>query len=108
MSRTDVLRLFKKILEDKGYKYTQKELDVVLRGLDDLLGELGENLEVGDSVFVGAIKVSKVKVKPRKGKLMAELAPEGKELEWENPGKIRVKLSARDSFIRQHELEEDE
>ena len=107
MSRTDVLRLFKKILEDKGYKYTQKELDVVLRGLDDLLGERGENyLEVGESVFVGAIKVSKIKVKPRKGKLMAELAPEGKELEWENPGKIRVKLSARDSFIRQHEKED--
>lgn len=107
MSRTDVLRLFKKILEDKGYKYTQKELDVVLRGLDDLLGELGENLDVGDSVFVGAIKVSKIKVKPRKGKLMAELAPEGKELEWENPGKIRVKLSARESFIERHEKEDE-
>lgn len=120
MNKTEVIETIKKVAKEFGFvvpkkmelKDGKKELytigDLTQDDIDDLLKifaksyeVLGEELEVGESVNVGATVLTKKKTKARSG--VSKLGEQ--EINWSVPEKIKLVISTKKSFEKEHEQE---
>lgn len=118
MNKTDVIETIKEVAKEFGFvvpkkmelKAGKKELytigDLTQDDVDDLLKiftntyeVLGEELEIGESVNVGATVLTKKKTKARSG--VSKLGEQ--EIEWSVPEKIKLVISTKKSFEKEHE-----
>ena len=65
--KKDVVKKFQEIAKNKGMALTQNDVDVILDVLEETIGAIGDELEVGEREFVACVKVEKKLVKERPG-----------------------------------------
>ena len=100
--KKDVVKKFQEIAKNKGMALTQNDVDVILDVLEETIGAIGDELEVGEREFVACVKVEKKLVKERTG--VTQFKDRASE-EWTKPAYTEVKLSAKTSFKEKHQEE---
>ena len=100
--KKDVVKKFQEIAKNKGMALTQADVDVILDVLEETIGAIGDELEVGEREFVACVKVEKKLVKERTGVTQFKDRPNE---EWTKPAYTEVKLSAKTSFKKQTQKE---
>ena len=65
--KKDVVKKFQEIAKNKGMALTQNDVDVILDVLEETIGAIGDELEVGEREFIACVKVEKKLVKERTG-----------------------------------------
>lgn len=101
MNKTDVIKTIQSVSKEHGFDFTQKDVDTLLKIFEDTFVALGEKLEIGESVNVGVVKVSKKQTKERSG--VSRLSED--KVEWTIPAKEKIVLAAKASFIKENEKE---
>ena len=99
MNKQTVLKIFKEKAGNHEFELTLKESNELLSIFEETIVALGEQLEVGESVNCGCIKIAKKRIAPRTG--VSKLGEE--EVPWSTPEKIKIVLSAKKSFEKEHE-----
>lgn len=100
--KKDVVKKFQEIAKNKGMALTQNDVDVILDVLEETIGAIGDELEVGEREFVACVKVEKKLVKERTGITQFKDRPSE---EWTKPAYTEVKLSTKTSFKKQTQKE---
>lgn len=80
---------------------TQDDVDDLLKIFTKTYEVLGEELEIGESVNVGATVLTKKKTKARSG--VSKLGEQ--EVSWSVPEKVKLVISTKKSFEKEHEKE---
>lgn len=101
MNKTDVIKTMQGVSKEFGFDFTQDNIDELLKIFTKTYEILGEELEIGESVNVGATVLTKKKVAARKG--ISKLG--GQEVEWETPEKVKLIISTKNNFEKKHEME---
>lgn len=101
MNKTEVVKIMQEELQEIGLELNQAKVSAVLDAFENTCAKVGEELEVGESCFVSCVKVSKKQVAAKEGTSMLR----GEEVEWSTPAKIKVVLSTKKSFEKEHEVE---
>lgn len=101
MNKNTVIKTIQGVSKEFGFDLTQDNVDDLLKIFTKTYEVLGEELEIGESVNVGATVLTKKKVAARKG--VSKLG--GQEVEWETPEKVKLVISTKKSFEREHEIE---
>lgn len=102
MNKTTVLKTMQSIIaEEYNVKLKQEKIEDLLEIFTKTYEALWKELEEGESVNVGITVLTKKKVAARKG--VSKLR--GKEVEWSSPEKIKLSITAKKSFEKEHEEE---
>lgn len=101
MNKNTVIKTIQSVAKEFGFDLTQDNVDDLLKIFTKTYEVLGEGLEIGESVNVGATVLTKKKVAARKG--VSKLG--GEKIEWETPEKVKLKISTKNSFEKDHEVE---
>ena len=100
--KKDVVKKFQEIAKNKGMALTQNDVDVILDVLEETIGAIGDELEVGKREFVACVKVEKKLVKERSNTTKFKDRP---NVAWTVPAHTEVKLSAKTSFKKKYQEE---
>lgn len=101
MNKVTVIKTIQGVAKEFGFDLTQDNVDDLLKIFTKTYEVLGEELEIGESVNVGCVKLSKKKVAKRQG--TSKLG--NQEVTWKTPEKIKLILSTKKSFEKEHEQE---
>lgn len=101
MNKTNVIKTIQEVAVEHDFKFTQEDINELLKIFEESYVKLAEELEVGESVNVGCVKLSKKKVAKRQG--TSKLG--NQEVTWKTPEKIKLILSTKKSFEKEHEQE---
>ncbi|WP_312286782.1 hypothetical protein [Terrisporobacter sp.] len=101
MNKTDVIKTIQGVSKEFGFDLTQDNVDDLLKIFAKSYEVLGEELEIGDSVNVGVTVLTKKKTKARSG--VSKLGEQ--EMSWSVPEKIKLVISTKKSFEKEHEQE---
>lgn len=101
MNKTTVIKTIQSVAKEFGFDLTQDNVDDLLKIFTKTYEVLGEELEIGESVNVGATVLTKKKTKARSG--VSKLGEQ--EINWSVPEKVKLVISTKKSFEREHEVE---
>ena len=101
MNKTTVIKTIQGVAKEFGFDLTQDNVDDLLKIFTKTYEVLGEKLEIGESVNVGATVLTKKKVAAKKG--VSKLS--GQEIPWETSEKVKLMISTKKSFEKEHEVE---
>lgn len=101
MNKTNVIKTIQEVAGEHDFKFTQEDINELLKIFEESYVKLAEELELGESVHVGCVKLSKKKMAKRQG--TSKLGD--KEVVWETPEKVKIVLSTKKSFEKEHEVE---
>lgn len=101
MNKNTVIKTIQGVSKEFGFELTQDNVDDLLKIFTKSYEVLGEELEVGESVNVGATVLTKKKTKARSG--VSKLAEQ--EIQWSVPEKVKLIISTKKSFEKEHEVE---
>lgn len=101
MNKNTVIKTIQGVSKEFGFELTQDNVDDLLKIFAKSYEVLGEELEINESVNVGATVLTKKKTKARSG--VSKLGEQ--EIEWSVPEKIKLVISTKKSFEKEHEQE---
>lgn len=101
MNKNTVIKTIQGVSKEFGFELTQDNVDDLLKIFAKSYEVLGEELEISESVNVGATVLTKKKTKARSG--VSKLGEQ--EINWSVPPKIKLVISTKKSFEKEHEQE---
>ena len=101
MNKNTVIKTIQSVAKEFGFDLTQDNVDDLLKIFTKTYETLGEELEIGESVNVGATVLTKKKTKARSG--VSKLGEQ--EIEWSVPEKVKLVIGTKKSFEKDHEVE---
>lgn len=101
MTKHEVLKLMQEVAREHGYNLSLEKLNDFLKIFDESYVRIGDELEFGETAYVGVVAVEKKKVEPREGTNILK----GVETHWSKPARSKVQLKARPSFLKENEKE---
>lgn len=101
MNKVTVIKTIQGVAKEFGFDLTQDNVDDLLKIFTKTYEVLGEELEIEESVNVGATVLTKKKTKARSG--VSKLGKQ--EINWSVPEKVKLVISTKKSFEKEHEVE---
>lgn len=90
----NVIKELQGALEERGLKVSQAEAREILKGLEDTVSSIYQQMEVGDTVSMGMFLVDKKIQKGREGVLKTK---EGQAIPYKTDDKVTVKVRLKKS-----------
>lgn len=102
MNSKEIIKEYQRIAKENGYELSQSQVKDLIKVFEDTIVSAFEQLEESESCNLGIIKITKKKQAARKG---VSKLQDGKETAWETPEMIKIALSAKKSFEKEHTIE---